>query len=49
MQAAVVVDGSAVIEGETVGIWDFMRVPAGEQHGPISFPAGATLLAVTMR
>ena len=49
MQAAVVVAGSARIEGETVGLWDFMRVPAGAPHGPISFPDGATLLAVTMR
>jgi anti-sigma factor ChrR (cupin superfamily) len=49
MQAAVVVEGSVVIEGETVGIWDFMRVPAGEQHGPFGFPDGATLLAMTLR
>ena len=49
LHAAVVVEGSAVVENETLGIWDFMRVPGGVQHGPISFPDGATLLALTMR
>ena len=48
-QAALVVEGSAVIEDETLGAWDFVRVPGSVEHGPISFPEGATLLAVTLR
>ena len=49
MQAALVVDGSVVIGDETLDAWDFMRVPGGVRHGPISFPKGATLLALTLR
>jgi quercetin dioxygenase-like cupin family protein len=49
MQAAVVVEGRVVIEDETLGTWDFMRLPASDEHGVISFPDGATLLVVTMR
>lgn len=49
MQAALVVEGSAVIDGETLGTWDFMYMEAGIAHGPISFPTGATLLMVAMR
>ncbi len=49
MHAAVVVEGSAKVGNETLGEWDFMRVPGGAHHGPIEFPDGATLLAVTLR
>jgi len=49
MQAALVVDGSAVVDGETLNAWDFMYMAAGVPHGPISFPKGATLLMVAMR
>lgn len=47
-QAMLVVEGSAVIEDETLGVWDFMRAPGGVEHGPISFPDGATLLVVSL-
>jgi anti-sigma factor ChrR (cupin superfamily) len=49
MHAAVVVKGSVKVGNETLGEWDFMRVQAGAYHGPIEFPDGATLLAVTLR
>jgi hypothetical protein len=48
-QYALVVDGSAVIEDETLGEWDFIRAAADVRHGPIGFPQGATLLTLTMR
>lgn len=47
--AALVVEGDAVIEDETLGAWDFIRVQGGAEHAPIRFPRGATLLAVTLR
>ncbi len=47
--AALVVEGGAVIEHETLGAWDFMRVPDNGECGRIIFPQGATLLAVTLR
>jgi quercetin dioxygenase-like cupin family protein len=49
MQAALVVDGTAVVDGEVLNAWDFMYMAAGVPHGPISFPNGATLLMVAMR
>ena len=49
MQAALVVEGSAVIGGEILNVWDFMYMAADMPHGPISFPDGATLLMVAMR
>ena len=49
LQAALVVDGSAVVDGEVLGPWDFMYMAAGVAHGPIHFPNGATLLMVAMR
>lgn len=49
MQAALVVEGSAVIEDQTLNTWDFMYMAAGVPHGPIRFPDGATLLMVAMR
>lgn len=47
-QSALVVEGGAAIENETLGVWDFVHVPNGVEPGPISFPRGATLLAVTL-
>ena len=48
MHSALVVEGSAEIDGVTLGVWDFMRVmDAG--HGAVTFPQGATLLALTLR
>ena len=49
MLAALVVEGSAVIDGETLGAWDFFYVQDGVDHGAVDFPNGATLLAVSMR
>lgn len=49
MQAALVVEGTAVVDGETLNPWDFMYMAAGVPHGPIHFPDGATLLMVAMR
>lgn len=48
VQAALVVEGSAEVEGERLGVWDLLYVPSGAPHGPISFPEGATLLAWTL-
>lgn len=47
--AGIVVEGSAVIGNETLGAWDFFYAPAGAKHGPMAFPAGATLLTVTLQ
>jgi hypothetical protein len=49
LHSALVVHGTATIDGETLGAWDFLRVLDGEGAGPIPFPNGATLLAITMR
>ncbi len=49
MQAALVIDGTAVVDGEVLNAWDFIYMAAGVPHGPISFPQGATLLMVAMR
>ena len=49
LQAALVVEGSAVVGNETLSAWDFMYMASGVPHGPISFPDGATLLMVAMR
>jgi hypothetical protein len=45
--AALVVDGAPVVNGETLGEWDF--VYRDGEVGRIDFPKGGTLLAVTMR
>ena len=47
--AALLVEGSAAIEDETLGAWDFIRVSGAAEHAPIRFPNGATLLAVALR
>lgn len=49
IQAALVVEGSAVVGNETLRPWDFMYMASGVPHGPISFPDAATLLMVAMR
>jgi hypothetical protein len=47
--AGIVVEGGAVIGGETLGAWDFFYAPIGGKHGAIAFPGGATLLTVTLQ
>ena len=49
LHSMLVVDGVAAIDGENLGTWDFMRVHGGASAGPVRFPQGATLLAITMR
>jgi quercetin dioxygenase-like cupin family protein len=49
LHSALMVEGSAQIDGETLGVWDFIHVAGGVERGPIDFPDGATLLAVTLR
>jgi hypothetical protein len=49
LHSALVVKGSAAIDGETLGAWDFVRVLDGPSNAPIRFPGGAMLLAITMR
>ena len=49
MLAALVVEGGAVIEDETLGEWDFFYAPRGHDHVAIGFPNGATLLAVSLQ
>jgi len=41
---ALVFKGSAVVADETLGEWDFITMRKGVEHGPVSFPQGATLL-----
>ena len=47
LRAALLVDGSVKVGDETLGTWDFLRVPGGAR-GTVEFPSGATLLAVTL-
>ncbi len=49
MQASIIVEGSAVINGERFGVRDFFYQRKGVEHGPTQFPDGATLLSVAMR
>ena len=37
------------VGNETLGTWDFFRVPDTAGRGAIGFPNGATLLAVSLR
>jgi len=46
---ALVVEGSAVVGRETVGEWDFVYADEGQARSALTFPQGATLLALTMR
>ena len=46
---ALVVEGSANVKGESLGVWDFVYADEGDQRSPMSFPRGATLLTLTMR
>ena len=47
--AAIVVEGSAEIEDERIGAWDFFYVSPREKHAAVRFPEDATLLTVTLR
>ena len=47
--AALVVEGAADVEGETLGVWDFVYADEGDERTAMSFPQGATLLTLTMR
>lgn len=49
MRASLIVEGSAVIDGEAFSVWDFLYQRKGVEHGPVHFPQGATLLSVAMR
>lgn len=49
MRAALIVEGGAVVEDETLGTWDFIYMPSGAARQAISFPGGATLLATSLR
>jgi len=46
--AALVIDGEAAIEGETLAPWDLYYARAGVARGAIDFPRGATLLSITL-
>jgi hypothetical protein len=46
--AALMVEGEAVIAGESLVVWDFVYLPAGVKRGTMQFPRGASLLAMTM-
>lgn len=48
MQAAVVVEGSADLDGERLDVWDLMYAAPGATHGPVAFPDGALLLVWTL-
>jgi quercetin dioxygenase-like cupin family protein len=48
LRAVLLVEGEATLGGETMGTWDFLRVPGGHARGAIGFPTGATLLAVVL-
>ena len=47
--AALVVEGSAVVNGETLGAWDFVYADEGDTRASMRFAQGATLLALTLR
>lgn len=49
MLAALIVEGTATIEDERLGSWDFFYAEPGAEHAPVRFPAGATLLTVTLQ
>lgn len=47
--AALVVDGAPVVNGETLGTWDFIYRDGTGEAGTITFADGGTLLGITMR
>ena len=49
MLAGLVLDGEAIVDGERLGSWDFLYATPGTEQAPVSFPKGATLLAVSLR
>jgi hypothetical protein len=44
--AAVVLVGSAVVGGRTLGPWDVIYGPGGHPHGPLEYPHGCMLFAL---
>jgi len=44
--AAVVLVGSAVIDGRTLGPWDVIYGPGDHPHGPLEYPHGCLLFAL---
>ena len=49
LHSALIVEGTAAVDSETLGPWDFLRVLDGKSTEPVRFPNGATLLAITIR
>jgi hypothetical protein len=47
--AALVVEGSADVNGETLGTWAFVYADEGDARASMNFAQGATLLALTLR
>lgn len=48
LQNFLIVNGSAVIDDENLGQWDFMTIRPNMTHGPIFFPKETTLLALEL-
>ncbi len=48
LHSALIAFGGAEVDGVALGEWDFLRV-MDAAHGAVTFPQGATLLALTMR
>ena len=48
LHSALIAFGGAEVDGVALGEWDFLRV-MDAAHGAVTFPRGATLLALTMR
>lgn len=46
--AAVVLEGSAEVNGERLGKWDLFH-PAGEGGGTVTFPEGGMIVAASIR
>jgi hypothetical protein len=46
---ALVVEGAPVVNGETLGTWDFVYADEGQPRACMEFPGEATLLTLTMR
>jgi len=47
--AALLVQGEAIVAGETLKVWDYIYLPQKATRGAIQFPKGGRFLAVTMR
>jgi hypothetical protein len=44
--AAIVLVGSAVVDGRTLGPWDVIYGPGDHPHGPLAYPHGCVLFAL---